>query len=66
MVLLLVLGTMWLVNRLYNDDWAPTDPRGSEGKSWMARSAAGDGRAASEPQPTPPPPFSDFKRPESR
>jgi hypothetical protein len=60
--LFLVFGTAWLVNRLYNDDWAATDPRGAEGQSWLARSAAETGAAAPEPEPTPPPAFSDFNR----
>lgn len=60
--LFLVFGTTWLINHLYKGEWAATDPRGAEGQSWMARSAAESGMPAPEPEATPPPAFSDFNR----
>lgn len=64
--LFLVLGTAWLVNHLYSGDWAASDPRGFEGQSRMARSAAQDGSGEPEPAGTPAPPFADFKRTEAK
>jgi hypothetical protein len=65
-VLILVFGTVWLVNHLYNSDWAPSDPRSVEAQSEMARSMAGSAAVASEPAVSPPPPFNDFKKTDSK
>lgn len=65
-VLVLVFGTVWLINHLYNSDWAPTDPRSAEAASRMARAEAEARGAAPEPAALPPPAFSDFKRTETK
>jgi hypothetical protein len=60
-VLFLVFGTMWMVNYLYQNEWAATDPRGSDARSHMAKTEAEQSGAA-EPNALPSPPFADFKK----
>jgi hypothetical protein len=65
-VLVLVFSTIWLVNHLYNTDWAASDPRGLEGQSRMARPVAASAEASPEPTTLPPPAFSEFKKTDSK